>query len=183
MWRGNYEINPWNVKMIAAKQIRWFCNSRMNWARKGMHTRRGMGAKSKSVRWKKNRAHWPLAHFAQESDTKTKSVRWKKWGLHAEGTASRERIRLHHFSGSAHSAQIVRSYCAQCTNTYIAVNAQIQRNQQAHSVFICFYRPVNSSSTKLISISISCVLFVLPTKYCFSNWEWGQTQLTLFKRS
>ena len=61
----------------------------------------------------KNRAHWPLAHFAQESDTKSISVRWKKRGLHAEGTASRERIRLHHFSGSAHSAKIVRSYCAQ----------------------------------------------------------------------
>ena len=163
MWRGNYEINPWNVKMIAAKQIHWFCNSRMNWARKGMHTRRGMGAKSKSVRWKKNRAHWPLAHFAQESDTKTKSVRWKKWDLHAEGTASRERIRLHHFSGSAHSAQIVRSYCAHCSNIYIANIAQLERNQQAHSVFICFYRPVNSNSTKLISISITRLLFVLPT--------------------
>ena len=131
----------------------------------------------------KNRAHWPLAHFAQESDTKTKSVRWKKWGLHAEGTASRERIRLHHFSGSAHSALIVRSYCAQCTNTYTVVIAQIERNQPAHSVFICFYRPVNSSSTKLISISISCLVCVLLTQYCFSNWEWGQTQLTLFKRS
>ena len=107
----------------------------------------------------------------------------EKWGLHAEGTASREHIRLHHFSGSSHSAQIVRSYCAHCSNIYIANIAQLERNQQAHSVFICFCRPVNSSSTKLISISISCVLFVLPTKYCFSNWEWGQTQLTLFKRS
>ena len=171
------------MEIIAAKQIQWLCNTRKNWARKGMHIRRGMGAKSKSVRWKKTGHIGPLHTLHRRVIQKPNLLDGKKWGLHAEGTASRERIRLHHFSGSAHSAQIVRSYCAHCTNTYTVVIAQIERNQPAHSVFICFYRPVNSSLTKLISISISCVLFVLPTKYCFSNWEWGLTQLTLYKRS